>query len=317
MKNKSEVGTSPLVYSANFSAGFFRPQYWTTWLSLAFLYVVNVLPAAWVDVMANSLGDLARNINQKRRRIARKNLELVFPNKSIAERKEILRQHFRGQMRSVMHLGLFWWSPESRLQKRIEITGKEHIDKSLSAGKAVIVMTSHSVGLEAAVSAITMSYPISGPFKELKNPLTNYFIAKGRTRFGAIIYSRDAGLRPIIKDVRAGNLMFYLPDEDLGKDRSIFVPFFNMQKATIPVLGRLAKTCNANVLPCISCYDESQHKYRIHVLPALKEFPTGEDVTDATRMNQAIEKTVNLCPAQYFWTLRIFRTRPEGESRFY
>lgn len=317
MKNNSTVGTSPLVFSNNFSIGFLRPHYWPTWLSLAFLFAVNLLPAAWVDAIANILGDLARNINQKRRRIARKNLELVFPDLTNNERKALLRQHFHAQMRSVIHLGMFWWSPTSSLNKRIEVLGKEYIDQSLAKGKAVIVMTSHSVGLEAAVSAITMRYPVSGPFKKMKNPVTNYFLAKGRTRFGTIIYSREAGLRPIIKDVRAGNIMFYLPDEDLGKDRSIFVPFFNVQKATIPVLGRLAKTCNADVLPCISCYDVSQHKYKIHILPALTDFPAEDDVLDATRMNQAIEKTVKLCPAQYFWTLRIFRTRPEGEKRFY
>lgn len=317
MNKKTIIGTSPLVYNAGFSIGFFKPKYWAAWVSVAFLFVVNILPAAWVDSFANILGDLARNINKKRRRIARKNLELAFPQLTDNQRKEMLRQHFRSQMRSVMHFGLFWWSSESRLQKRIEIIGKEHIEKSLASGKAVIIMTSHSVGLEAAVSAVTMRYSVSGPFKEMKNKVTNYLVAKGRTRFGAVIYTREAGLRPIIKDVRAGNIMFYLPDEDLGKDRSIFVPFFNVQKATIPVLGRLAKTCNANVLPCISCYDESQHKYKIHILPALKDFPVGNDIEDATRMNKAIEKTVALCPEQYFWTLRIFRTRPEGESRFY
>lgn len=317
MNDKTNIGTSPLVYSTRFSIGFFKPKYWASWISIVFLFVVNLLPAIWIDALANILGDLARNINKKRRRIARKNLELAFPQLTDDQRKDMLRQHFRAQMRSVMHFGLFWWSSKSRLQNRIEIIGQEHIDNSLASGKSVIIMTSHSVGLEAAVSAITMRYPVSGPFKEMKNKVTNYLIAKGRTRFGTIIYSRQAGLRPIIKDVRAGNIMFYLPDEDLGKDRSIFVPFFSVQKATIPVLGRLTKACNASVLPCISCYDESQHKYKIHILPALKDFPTGDDVVDATRMNQAIEETVGLCSAQYFWTLRIYRTRPEGENRFY
>jgi lauroyl/myristoyl acyltransferase len=197
------------------------------------------------------------------------------------------------------------------------VRGQQHIDASLASGKSVIIMASHSVGLEAAVSAITLRYPISGPFKMLKNPVINYLVAKGRARFGTLMYSRDAGLRPIIKDVRSGRIMFYLPDEDLGKDRSIFVPFFGVEKATVPVLGRLAKSCNADVLPCMSCYDEASHKYIIHVLPALEDFPQGDDVVDTSRMNQAIEQSVCLCPEQYFWTLRIFRTRPEGEKQFY
>ena len=110
MKNKVIIGASPLVYNTRFSIGFFKPKYWATWVSVAFLFVINLLPAAWVDAMANVLGDLARNINKKRRRIARKNLELGFPQLTDDQRKEMLRQHFRSQMRSVMHFGLFWWS---------------------------------------------------------------------------------------------------------------------------------------------------------------------------------------------------------------
>ena len=315
--NKKQVGQSSLVYKAQFKLRFLQPAYWGTWLAVFLLFIVNLLPARLTDWFANFLGDAARNVNKKRRRIARKNLELCFPDTDEEKRKQMMKQNFRAQMRSVLHYGLFWWASRSRLQKRIELQGEEHIRTALQSGKSVIIMTSHSVGLEAAVSAITMRYPISGPFKVMKNEVTNWLVAKCRTRFGTIIYSRDAGLRPIIKDVRNGQLMFYLPDEDLGRDRSIFVPLFGVQKATIPVLGRLAKNCNAVVLPCISCYDEQRAKYVVHVLPVLKDFPQGDDVNDAARMNQAIEQTVSICPSQYFWTLKLFRTRPQGEERFY
>ena len=314
---KKTAGKSALIYKVKFDMDFLKPTYWTTWLAVFVLFTFMFLPAKLTDFLGNVLGDLARNINNKRRRIARKNLELCFPDIGPLERKELLKKNFRAQMRSALHYGLFWWAPKFILKKRIILKGQEYIEESQKAGRSVIIMTSHSVGLEAAVSAVTMRYPISGPFKLMKNKVINWLVAKCRTRFGTIIYTREAGLRPIIKDVRAGQVMFYLPDEDQGKERSIFVPFFGVPKATIPVLGRLAKTCNADVLPCISCYDEKQHKYIVHILPALKDFPAGDDEKDTIRMNEAIEDTVRLCPAQYFWTLKLFRTRPDGEKKFY
>lgn len=317
MKKKQKSGDSKLLFQVKFKWWYLKPEYWTTWFFVMVLFWVNLLPAVMVDMLANLLGDIARNVNSKRRRIARKNIQLCFSKYTLEGRKRMLLRTFRSQMRSVLHYGLIWWGSRARLNKRIIVQGQEHIDASLAAGRSVIIMASHSVGLEAAVSAITLRYPISGPFKMLKNPVINYLVAKGRARFGTLLYSRDAGLRPIIRDVRNGHIMFYLPDEDLGKDRSIFVPFFGVKKATVPVLGRLAKSCNADVLPCISCYDEARHKYIINVLPALEDFPRGDDVLDASQMNKAIEQSVCLCPEQYFWTLRLFRTRPEGEERFY
>ena len=281
------------------------------------LCILVGVPAIVSDSIGCLLGDAARRLNAKRRNIARINLQLSFPELDDEQRQHLLVQTFRAQMRSVLHYGLFWFAPRWLLKKRIVVDGEHHIQDSLQAGRSVIVMASHSVGLEAAVSAITMRYPISGPFKVMRNEVINWLVARGRTRFGTIIYSREAGLRPIIRDVRAGQLMFYLPDEDLGKQRSIFVPLFGVQKATIPVLGRLARSCNADVLPCISCYDHRRRRYHIHLSPALDNFPQLDDETDARTMNRAIEESIALCPAEYFWTLRIFRTRPEGESRLY
>jgi lipid A biosynthesis (KDO)2-(lauroyl)-lipid IVA acyltransferase len=308
---------SSLVLANPFKPAFLGPTYWATWLMIGFLFLIYLLPISWSDALANMLGDLARNINAKRRRIARTNITICLPELEAAASKQLLRQHFRAQMRSVLHLGMVWWGSRNYLQTRIILRGQEHIEKTLATGKSVIIMAGHCVGLDAAGAAILMRYPVTGPIKLMRNALVNYFIVKGRARYGTIIYSREAGLRPIIKDVRAGHIMFYLSDEDLGRERSIFAPLFGHTKATIPVLGRLAKSCNAEVLPLMGCYDDKKHQYIVHVLPALDNFPQGDDLIDATTMNQSIEELVRLCPAEYFWTFKLFRTRPEGETEIY
>lgn len=311
------AGQSSLLYDTQFKMHYLHPKYWTTWLAVLALFVVLLLPPFLQDAIANKLGDLARNINAKRRRIARKNIDLCFPGLSEAEKKEMLRQNFRHQARSILTYGLIWWAPKKTLEKRIVLEGQDHIEAARKKGRGIIFMAAHSLGLEAAVSATTMRYPLSGPFKPMKNLLVDWLVAKGRKRHGTFIYPRSAGLRPIIKDVRAGCTMFYLPDEDLGRDRSIFAPFFSVQKATVPVLGRLTKSCKADVFPTIACYDEKTHQYIIHVLPPLEDFPKGDDYQDTITMNQTLEQIIQICPSQYFWTLKLFRTRPEGEKKFY
>ena len=320
MTNKSiesEAGKSALLYDTNFKLSYLRPMYWSTWLGVVSLWLVTFMPPSWQDGLANKLGDLVRNVNAKRRRIARKNIELCFPEMTKEEKKAFLRTNFRHQARSILSYGLIWWASRAVLEKRIVIKGQENIEKSRSNNRGVIFMAAHSLGLEAAVSATTMRYPLSGPFNPMKNKLVDWFVAKGRKRHGTFIYTRKAGLRPIIKDVRAGCTMFYLPDEDLGKDRSIFVPFFGIEKATVPVLGRLSKSCDADVLPTIACYDEVTHRYIVHILPALKNFPCGDDYENALVMNQALEDIIRICPSQYFWIMKLFKTRPGNEPKIY
>ena len=316
-RESNKAGESTLIYDTRFKWAYLKPMYWTTWFGIFILWLISFLSPAIQDAIANKLGDLVRSSNAKRRRIARKNIELCFPEMNEEERKEMVRENFRHQARSILSYGLIWWASKSTLEKRIVLKGIENIEKSQSNERGVIFMAAHSLGLEAAVSATTMRYPLSGPFNPMKNKLVDWFVAKGRKRHGTFIYTRAAGLRPIIKDVRAGCTMFYLPDEDLGKDRSIFAPFFGVNKATVPVLGRLSKSCKADVLPTIACYDDKTHRYIVHVLPALSDFPRGEDYEDTVAMNKALEGIVNICPSQYFWIMKLFKTRPEGEGKFY
>jgi KDO2-lipid IV(A) lauroyltransferase len=57
--------------------------------------------------------------------------------------------------------------------------------------------------------------------------------------------------------------------------------------------------------------------YRLRLLPAFDNFPSGDDVADATRINQFIEQHVREVPEQYLWAHRRFKSRPEGEPSPY
>ncbi len=301
----------------SFNLSYFKPKYWGSWAGVFLLWFMAFVPAYFVDVLAAKLGDLIRSVNKKRRRIARININLCFPELNENEKKELVRRCFRHQARSVLYLGFLWWAPDFLLKKRIVFKGQEYIEQSFKNNRSVIFMAPHSLALDAAISIVGMNYESAGTYKPIKNKLFDWFMFRGRSRHKGLIYTREAGFRPVMKAVRKGSTMFYLPDEDLGEARSIFASFFGEQKATIPVLGRLAKTCNADVLPCMVCYDEKTRRYVVNILPALKDFPTADDYRDTVAMNNALEEAIRLCPSQYFWTLKLFKTRPAGEKKLY
>jgi lipid A biosynthesis (KDO)2-(lauroyl)-lipid IVA acyltransferase len=316
-KQKPVKQTKYSTYHLRFNWRFLMPGYWGVWGAVIVLWLIMFLPASILNAMANKLGDLIRSVNKKRRRIARINIDLCFPELSQEEKKELIRKNFRHQARSVLYIGFIWWAPKFILKRRIVFRGQENIEKSLGKGRSVIFMAAHSLALDAAVSAVGMHYPSSGAYKPLHNKLVDWLMVKRRMRHGGIVYPREVGFRPAIKDLRGGSTMFYLPDEDLGAERSIFVPFFGVDKASIPVLGRLSKSCKADVIPCMVCYDEKSHRYIVNMLPALNNFPTGDDYEDTLVMNKSLEEIIRLCPSQYFWIMKLFKTRPDGITKLY
>ena len=140
----------------------------------------------------------------------------------------------------------------------------------------------------------------------------------GRERFsGAELYSRDDGIRPVVRAMKRGLPFFVLPDMDLGPSDAVFVDFFGVKTATITVVPRLARMARARVVPMIATLADDNSGYRVRFYPPFEDYP-GEDDTIATqRMNDFIAERVRETPAQYYWVHKRFKTRPPGEASLY
>lgn len=299
-----------------FRLSLLHPRYWPTWLGIGLLFVIAWLPQFVTAFLSRIIGVHVNAKNKKRYHIARVNLELCYPDKNKNEIDDMLKSHFVEQVRAMLYYARLWFYPAFMLRRMILIEGFEQIEQYRKQDRNIIILLSHSVGLDLAIASISMRYGANGPYKSMRNPVLDWLIANRRVRYGGTIFPREDGLRPIVRATRTGDPLVYLADEDLGSNRSIFVPLFGVQKATIPVLGRLSKSCKATVLPCICCYDKQLKKYKTTLLPAIENM-TGDDAGDALAMNQAIEKTIAVCPSQYFWSFRLFQTRPPGEKSLY
>lgn len=304
-------------YLPPFRTAFLGPRYWGVWLALALVWLLAWMPWRLRGVLAVALGGLALRLSRKRREIARVNLRLCFPECSDAERERMLREHFRCRMRAALDYGILWWGSARRLRRVVELDGERHFRKHHDKGRPVILLTCHSLMLDFGAAALTTRYPGIGLVKPARNPLVDWFLQRARQRFNARLCTRDQGLRPIIRGLRGGAFFYYLPDEDLGGRDSVFAPFFGVEAATLSTLGRLAKLTDAVVIPAYTRYVPGTGRYRQHLFPALKNFPSGDPQRDAERMNRELEKLIALAPEQYMWTMRRFRTRPDGGPNAY
>jgi lauroyl/myristoyl acyltransferase len=129
-------------------------------------------------------------------------------------------------------------------------------------------------------------------------------------RFGCFLLSRTQGLRPVIRALKQGLVFMYSPDEDFGERQSVFVPFFGVPTATLTTLGRLAHMTNALVVPCFTRLLPGGRGYEVTLKPPLEDFPNGDRVRDAARMNEVLEEGLHTMPEQYLWTFKLFKTRP-------
>ena len=151
-----------------------------------------------------------------------------------------------------------------------------------------------------------------------KNEYLTGLLLQKRARFRKqMLYSRQQGLRPILKGMREGHPFIYPPDQDQGVRDGAFIPFFGVPAATMTSLPRIAQMTDAKVVPSITRVLPGSAGYVLTFYPAWENYPSGDDIADARRMNEFIEQRVLEMPEQYFWLHKRFKTRPEGEKSFY
>jgi len=266
--------------------------------------------------MAIPLGLIAWYCAGERRRITLINLRLCFPEWSDQKLKKVAKAHFITFMTSILSIGIQWYASRQRLKDAVHFIDLHHWEAVRD--QPVILMAPHFVGLDVTGICLSADYPLIALFGNHKNAKINALITKYRTRFsGGFLYSRQQGLRQVIRDLKSPRAFYYLPDLDFGPKESIFVPFFGVSAATVPALSRIAKITGARVVPCVA-RERADHKgVEARFYPAWENFPSEDIVADTIRMNTFIEERIRETPEQYLWSHKRFKTRPPGEPNLY
>lgn len=261
------------------------------------------------------LGDIAR-IAGIRRRVAARNLELVFPELTAAARGQILRRHF--QLLGAVFLdecALLGMSAEAA-RRRIVVENED----ALEAKKPVIVCAPHFAA--AAIGGVRLSAMLGGRmmfyYKPLHNKFWDKFYARLRRRYGAVgaAATDKSSLLACARHLKNGGVFFYLPDADPKRRKSVvFAPFMGVAAATTTALSRLAAAGGAEVRMFSAML--TKDGYRLQLSPPLENFPGKDAAADARRINDLIGEQVRRDPAQYYWLHRRFKTRPDNQGDIY
>jgi KDO2-lipid IV(A) lauroyltransferase len=303
------------VYQAPpFTLTLLHPRYWLLWLALGIAWLVSWLPYSWLMAIGRGLGRLSFKLLKSRGRIAKRNLELCFPNMSAAERDQLVRRNAEETGCAAIETLIGWWWPTWRVRRIAHFKGYEHIQAELAKGKGVLLLAPHMLHLEAAGRVFGLTHPSVGFYRPHNNALMEFFMYRGRSRSNKyMIGKRD--VKALIKALNEGEVCFYLPDQDYGRNRAIFAPLFAV-KDTACTSGTLlfAKAANCAVVPIYTSKLPNQQGYQIEALPALQDFPGSDDYEAICRVNQWVEQAILKHPEQYMWVHRRFKTRPDPDA---
>jgi KDO2-lipid IV(A) lauroyltransferase len=290
------------------------PRNWPAWLLIGLGWTVARWPLRLQRALGPALGGLLFHVLRGRRRAAAINLALCFPELDDAARANLLRRNFRE-----LGLGLFeflraWWG---RLPAPDEchLEGLEHLDAARAGGRGAILVSAHFTTLEISMRLLCQHIPLAGMYRPHEQPAMEWAVRRGRMRHAAAMFARDE-LRPALRHLKQGGLLWFAPDQETRRGDSVFVPFFGQSAWSLTSTHQLARLSGAAVLPL---FHErlADGRYRIRIEPMLEDFPGSDATADTARVMATLEGLIRRCPEQYLWLHQRFKRQPDGSTRRY
>ncbi len=296
------------------NTNFIHPKYFLTWILILLMRVGVFVPFRLQVFFGKIIGKLIYPLMTELRKTAYSNVSNCFPGKKQPQVTLLVKQHFEAIGISLFETANAFFASDKKIKKMLIIVNEQHFTEALKKEGGIILLCSHFMPLMLGSRALLIKHTIANIYRPQNNKLFDKVMVKGYLKNGAVMI-KSTDTRSIIKAINNSLPIWYAPDQDLGKNNSIFAPFFGIQTATATATSRLAKNNNTRVIPY--SFIRTKHGYEMSFDKPLKNYPSGDAIKDASETNQILEKQILKNPEQYLWIHRRFKTRPEGEENFY
>ena len=295
---------------------FYTPKYWWLFIAKAVLWTGSKLPYHTMLAVGNGLGWLISRFNTKNKRIILRNLNLCFPNLSLAARERLTTHCWQSHAIAGFETAMAWWGAEKRLRRLLRVKGEHHLHNALASKRGIMILTGHFTTLELAGVMLSLLTPCYSTAKHLRNATADYLVNQARRRhLKNTLFPEN--LKQVHQLLRQGAVISFLLDQDYGAKGSVFAPFFNIPTATTNAMPRIAKMTNSIVIPTFFYRLPKGQGYQLEFQAPLTSYLESTALENATLFNQAVEKIARRYPEQYGWTYKRFATRAEGKPSLY
>lgn len=267
-----------------------------------------LLPRRVFLKLGHATGTLARAAGF-RVQISARNIELAYPEKSPAERLELLHQSYRELGVLALEIFRLFYRFDRFLENNCDVEGRENLDKARAEGKGVLVVTGHLGNWEVLASSgpQLLQTPVTMVTKRLKPEGLNRAFEIARSLLGVRMAFEPRTMPEILRALKRNEVVGFVIDQFAGAPLGARVPFFGKPVGSHTALAALAIRTGAPVVPAFAVR-KPDGRYRICFEPAFR-LEEREKLDHTVVANTALfvrhmETWVRLYPAQWLWIHR-------------
>ena len=223
------------------------PREWPTWLGIGLGALLARLPWPVQQGLGRGIGIVLMRLLGSRRKVALRNIELCYPDLDADQQQRMLRRNFEQFGIGLFEFARAWWGSVEPMRGRVKVEGLEHLAAARAGGRGVIIISGHFVTLELAARLMCDHAPLAGMYRPHETGAMEWAVLHGRLRYATAMFTREE-LRPALKHLKQGGLLWFAPDQETRRGDSVYVPFFGRPASSLTSTHQLARLSSAAVL---------------------------------------------------------------------
>lgn len=269
------------------------------------LRLAGKLPLPLLHALGSVLGWLIYGISPTYRRNLRANL-LQAGYTDARTRREAIGA--AGKM--LAELPAVWFRSHAEVAAMVrKVHGMEQALAARDEKKPLLFLTPHMGCFEITAQYAALHMPLTVLYRPPKMRWLDPLMREGRNRPNVRLVPADmTGVRAILKALREGEAVGFLPDQVPGEGEGDWAEFFGRPAYTMTLAARLAERKGVRCFLAFGRRLPWGRGYEMQLRP-LPEKREGETAT--RRLNRALEDLVRECPGQYLWSYNRYKV-PRG-----
>ncbi|MFH1877837.1 MAG: lysophospholipid acyltransferase family protein [Candidatus Omnitrophota bacterium] len=288
-------------------------RYYIYYLMRTLFFVLGLFPLNISLFISDFLGKCAYKFLPAFRKTALSNLNSHFSPDSV-KNAAIAEKVFCNLIKN----GAEWikfsnCKPEQIAARVTEFHGKKYLDAVLSEGRGAIVMGFHFNNWELMPLYLRIKgYHGAVVARRIYFHKYDKLLCRMRRRLDVGIIYRDESPKKMLMELRKGNILGIVPDQDVKSVDGVFVDFFGESAYTPTAPVKLSMAAKTKILPAFMI----RKKDNTHKLIIEEPIDTSEGARDENTVkhytqlwSNVLEKYVREYPEQWVWVHPRWKTK--------
>ena len=281
--------------------------------------VLSFMKLRTAQQIGQFIGMLLYERRCRSREVALVNLKLVYPEINTYQRQHLLKQTLIENGKVASEMGPMWGYPPAKTLALIHrVYDQQVLTDALNKEGGTLILVPHLGNWEILNHFLCSKTDVMAMYRPAKMESFNRWMTQRRSQTGLhLVTTSRAGIECLFDRLNEGGFVAVLPDQEPKEEYGVFAPFMGIETLTPKLPYELIQKTKPTVMFGFAVRLPNAEGFDIHFREPGEAIYSNDKVVACAELNRMVEDCIKQAPAQYQWTYKRFKRKPDNQPNPY